>query len=725
MTAFITGPAGCGKTTELVRRAREAAQGARILMTSTSRSSLEVLRPLAADPGITVCGLHEIAFGLLAGTEEIDDVRAAALFEEAAQPLFQLSWVEFLQADLDFEIPGLRAPERFADAAFRLFCKLRDALISPEVFLESALRGAAQFYAKPPNLAGADLLHYTKDTYRDSLWASPAELQRQYRREIDLAKILAKLYQAYLDHPVRAGCLTDRDAVAQASALLRAQPERAAGLRAQYAFAFVDDAQELTIGELAFLQAIFGERLGPVTLAGDRDSTITAFRGARPDRVFAIEGERTVLEDQHRTPFAVDLAARHLSAAPGTPPVSTDPRIGLQLFRATTQQAEAQYISEHVIDLLQGGASPDTVAVVFRSVQCVHIYRDALLQRNVPVQTVGDVNLFGERHALDALALLWCLYDPFRHDYLLRVLQGDVLGLSDASVQALCADPPQTQAPLFNDLTLEPKESRSGRWDSKRDVRLALNVLRGDCDDALSAQARERLTVFRSLRRSWLESLRDMPPAMLARKVWSEGLARDGTPGEAVAQYQQQTLTRLMRRLEAFTQGHAQSSLGEFLEYAQTRMQSPFESSELHEFPAAVRLISLDAARGREFDHVILPNIRAGSFPRWYVPDSFLYSPSMGMIAKENVGDAMAARTAKFTYYMWRTKAREAYNNEERRAFVYALRRARLSALVTSSGRPTRGVAAPEFFAELQAAHLPGVQDFSDRWRPARSSLRG
>jgi superfamily I DNA/RNA helicase len=95
------------------------------------------------------------------------------------------------------------------------------------------------------------------------------------------------------------------------------------------------------------------------------------------------------------------------------------------------------------------------------------------------------------------------------------------------------------------------------------------------------------------------------------------------------------------------------------------------------------------------------------------------------MIAKENVGDARAARTAKFTYYMFRTKAREHYNREERRAFVYAMRRARKSVLVTACERPTRGVTAPEFLAELQAARLPGTVDVSDRWRPARTVYAG
>jgi superfamily I DNA/RNA helicase len=209
------------------------------------------------------------------------------------------------------------------------------------------------------------------------------------------------------------------------------------------------------------------------------------------------------------------------------------------------------------------------------------------------------------------------------------------------------------------------------------------------------------------------------------RLVWSEGLAAAGPPGSARAWYQQQTLTRLYERIMRFAQDYANASLAEFLEHVEARIGSDFETWETSERAGAVRMLSIDAARGREFDHVVIPRARAGSFPRWYAPDAFLYSPSLGMIAKENVGEARAARTAKFTYYMFRTKAREAYNKEERRAFVYAMRRAKSTLLVTASERATRGVTAPEFLAELQSARLPGSVDISDRWRPTRAVFAG
>ena len=93
----------------------------------------------------------------------------------------------------------------------------------------------------------------------------------------------------------------------------------------------------------------------------------------------------------------------------------------------------------------------------------------------------------------------------------------------------------------------------------------------------------------------------------------------------------------------------------------------------------------------------------AGSFPPYYVPDAFLFSTTYGMIPKDSVGDTVAARTAKFTWYEHHAKPRAAYVREQRRLFAAALGRADVSVTVTAHGRATRGVAAPELASELAA----------------------
>jgi superfamily I DNA/RNA helicase len=226
-------------------------------------------------------------------------------------------------------------------------------------------------------------------------------------------------------------------------------------------------------------------------------------------------------------------------------------------------------------------------------------------------------------------------------------------------------------------------------------------VIHGDQDAALTADARARIERWRRLRAQWLESMHALPFEEFARSVWRDGLAREGPPGSARARAQQLVLQRLMARLRAFLAQNPDATIVDTLAYAEKRMRSDLETCEDDVTSAFVRLSSVEAAHGLEFDRVVVAGARAGTFPLWYAPDAFMFSPRLGMIPKENVGEARASRTAKFTYYVFRGKTRERYNAQERRAFVYALSRARKSVLVTAAGKPTKGKTAPEFLEEL------------------------
>ncbi len=609
----------------------------------------------------------------------IDDVDAAALFAHGAQSLFALEWDELVAGEIDPEVPGLRSPERFLESAFRLIRKLRGALISPATLLDRALAGATEFYAKPPNFAHPDLLYATKDAYRDSLDVDARELERQYQREVDLARVLARLYDYYVALVAERGRMTGRDAIAAAIELLDSDENVRTQMQARYRFASIDDAQESTLGERALLERLFPNLRG-VTLAGDASAATSTFRGARPDRAF--DGVATTIE--LRTAHRIGRRA----------PIS--------LFRAADEREEARTIAERVAERERAGTPPHEIALIFRSVGDVHRYEEALLDAGIPVAVSGDVNLFADRRALDAVALLWTLWDPFRHEYLLRVLAGRALNLSDASLATLCAEPPDAQTALFNLEGENAPTTRSGRWDPRRDLRLGWNVLHGERDAALSDSARARLVRFREQRARWVAALPRIGLGELLRMVWSDALAAEGAPDSARARSQQLVLRRLHARLRDYAAQREHATLGDLLHYAQTRAESDLESCEPDAAEGFVHLLSIDAARGREFSYVAVPDARAGSFPRWYVPDAFLFSPKLGMIPKENVGDARASRTAKFSYYLYRAKTREAYNAEERRAFDYALARASGELLVSASGRATRGVTAPEFLEELR-----------------------
>ncbi len=187
---LVTGPVASGKSDALAQRyaALLRASGSAPEATLVASSHPDGARDLAARiavrldaatraaferapfAGITldVLAFAIVADGALAGglapdIERLEPDEIEEIFERAAAPLFSAEWAEYLGADIDPEISGLRTPDRFASAVLRLIVKLRDAGISPETMLAQALRGAASFYGKPPNFADPGLLFATKD----------------------------------------------------------------------------------------------------------------------------------------------------------------------------------------------------------------------------------------------------------------------------------------------------------------------------------------------------------------------------------------------------------------------------------------------------------------------------------------------------------------------------------------------------------------------------------
>jgi len=508
---------------------------------------------------------------------------------------------------------------------------------------------------------------------------SPEELQRQYRREVDLAKILHRLYVEYVELLARSAVVSESDAILLALEALHARPSIAETMRARFAHAFVDEMQEATVAQRTLLDATYGTPLANVTFAGDGSAATSLFRGARPEEALAGSARTIRLELERPAP-------------------------AYALHRAKTLADEAAYVADRVRDEIERGVPPEEIAILFRSTADVHVYLDALLDRGIPAAAAGDANLFADRRALDALALLWNVWNPFAHAWLLRTLSGRAMALSDTSLAVLCTDPPNPQVALFDEQPEAAPTQRGGRWDPKRDIRLGWNVLRGESDAGLDPIARERVQRFRTLRAGWIAAMTELPFAAFVRKVWSEGLALDGPSGSARAKLQQHVLRRLLERLLELRRNDPRATLGDLLAEITARAESDCERCSPPEDRGFVQLLSIDASRGRSFAFVAIPDARAGSFPRWYVPDAFLWSPHLGMIPRENAGSTGATRTAKFSYYLYRTKARDRYNAQERCAFEYALTRARGTVLVTACGSPTRGLSAPEFLEELRNA---------------------
>ena len=714
----FTGPPTAGKTDALVRRFAALAasdtgiaqaaiitaardDGARALAARIAQATRIAVRGATLDAlALELLRAHPFDTGLALDLEVVEPLDAEEIFERAAEPLFSAEWSDWLGADVDPEIAGLRTPQRFAGAALRLIRKLRDAGIPDDAFLSTALRGATTFYANPPNLASPALLSATKDEHRASLAVDASELDRQRRRELDLAKILARLYGAYEQELVRRGCLTAGDALIEATRLLENHPAITRALRRRLRVAFVDDAQDLSPAALRFLRTLFGDALDGVTVAGDPDAATQTFAGARPERIFGRASTTVELDARTLHP---QIAAAMRASIDGDTKRRLPPGDAVHVLRTADRVSEADAVAGRIAALIEAGTPPGRIAVLHRTLRTLADFEAAIVARDVPVALAGDPALFSRGDVLDALALLWTTVDPFHHVWTLRALQTPMLRLSDASIAVLCGEPADPQPALFTAPDDEPETDR--RWDRKRDLRLGTNVLRGERDADLSATARERLTAFRARRRRWLEWVRSTGAETAARAIVEDGGLFAPRPDEtaARARLRRALIDRLVALIGAYANRHRFAGLAAALAYCERIAAADSGPLLIDDRTDAVVVAAVDHVLARRFDHVFVVDARAGAFPPYYVPDAFLFSPTYGMIPKDSAGDAVAARTAKFTWYEHHVKPRAAYVREQRRLFAAALGRADVRVTVSAGGRLTRGVAAPELAGELAA----------------------
>lgn len=722
MLVAITGTATCGKSAALARRyahllaTLDASPDTTLVCAASITTARDLVALITAEiesaqhpallaapfVGITIEQLAlaivregGLACGLSPDVRLLESYELEALFRQAAAPLYSSEWDAFLGPDIDPEVSGLRTIDRFTLAAFRLIGKLRDAAIDAETFLASAQRGAAKFYGKLPNLADSNLLMETKDEHRSSLTIGPDELESQRRRELDLAKIIAKLATAYDAELRRTRSASGADVVAQATRILSDAPQIAQRFRDRLRVAVIDDAHDLRAGDLRLLAALFGERLNGVTIAGAPELCTQTFNGARPEALFGIAAHTISLAHSATAP---QILAAGIAIATENRGLSIPAGSALGVYRGSDRDDEIAFVTRSIVGHVERGTPPEQIAVLYRSARSLAAFEAALVAENIPVAPHGDIGLLARSEVCDALAVLWSAADPFAHDWLLRALQLPWMNLSDASLALLCGEPTTPQTALF---PLPPEAVETDRrWDRKRDLRLGSNVLHGDRDLDLSAQARERISVFRERQARWADFARDAG-ALGAAAILADAGVGEPQPGETpAATTRRKTLLDALLGVIARSAEHTpEISLEATLRELEAVAEA--ERGPLVMGGAGVYVGSLECLGHRRFEHVYVVGAKAGSFPPYYAPDAFLYSPQWGMIPKDAVGDASAARTAKFTWYAHSSQLAKKYMREQRRLFAYALTRAKTTVTVTLGGKTTRGVGAPELAVEM------------------------
>ncbi|HWJ85361.1 MAG TPA: UvrD-helicase domain-containing protein, partial [Cellulomonas sp.] len=183
---------------------------------------------------------------------------------------------------------------------------------------------------------------------------------------------------------------------------------------------------------------------GELTVVGDADQSIYAFRGASIRNIMEFEADypdaRTILLEQNYRSTQTILSAANavISRNPGRKPkrLWTDSGQGSQIvaYVADDEREEARFIVEEIDRL--GDAEqvrPGDVAVFYRANAQSRAIEDALVRVGLPYKIVGGTRFYERREIKDAVAYLRAVANPDDDVNLRRILNVPKRGLGERS----------------------------------------------------------------------------------------------------------------------------------------------------------------------------------------------------------------------------------------------------------------------------------------------------
>ena len=266
----------------------------------------------------------------------------------------------------------------------------------------------------------------------------------------------------------------------------------------------------------------------------------------------------------------------------------------MRFWRCASERAQAQAIAAGAAGLISAGTDPDRIAVLMPSaVRDGAVVCAALEERALPFRLHGSAAYFQRAEVRDLLAWLRLLANPADSGAAVRVMARPPVGLHSVDIARL------TQL------------ARRRKVDMPSAVSAALE------GPQLTPEGRDRAQYFLRLYRPACAAFEDRrPDAFVLRLIERVGIRR-----QQVFATQADTVERLrniavMPELAtAFMRREPGASPRDFARYLRAVADSGLEWEEVPapEHEGAVQVLDIDAARGREFDHVYVAGLTAGA----------------------------------------------------------------------------------------------------------------
>ena len=422
-------------------------------------------------------------------------------------------------------------------------------------------------------------------------------------------RILATAYRTYQERLRQANAMDFDDLIMTTVTMLQAFPDVAEHYHRRFRHVLVDEYQDTNHAQYQLVKELVGDGVGPVprgelTVVGDADQSIYAFRGATIRNIVELEqdypdAKTVLLEQNYRSTQTI------LSAANEVIKVNEDRRAknlwtasgaGEQIigYVADDEHDEAAFVAEEVDRLHDTtDVTYGDVAVFYRTNAQSRALEEVFIRTGLPYKVVGGTRFYERKEVKDAVAYLRVLDNPDDTVNLRRVLNTPKRGIGERAEAALLVLAERERIGFAQ--ALDRADEAVGL------VSRSLNAVQGFA---------QLISDLRTLAESGA-SPATVLEAVLEQTGYLTELRASADPQD---ESRVENLGELVAVAEEFSEANPEGTLSDFLE----RVSLVADADQIPEGAqdeGVVTLMTLHTAKGLEFPVVFLTGMEDGTFP--------------------------------------------------------------------------------------------------------------
>jgi len=417
--------------------------------------------------------------------------------------------------------------------------------------------------------------------------------------------LAAKVYERYQRQLKAYNALDFDDLIVLPVQLFDANPEILAKWQNKLRYMLVDEYQDTNNCQYRMVRQLAGVR-AELTVVGDDDQSIYAWRGARPENINQLQTDYpnlklVKLEQNYRSTSSILDSANHL--------IANNPHLfEKKLWSALGSGDKIRVIpcrtAEHEIERVIGEimkyhfrdrTEHRDFAILYRSNHQSRLFERYLRQNNIPYKISGGTSFFSRAEVKDTLAYIRLISNPSDDAAFLRVINTPKREIGATTLEKL------------------------GDYANEREVSLFAASTEMGLASQLTERGRSRLAMFCQ----WINDIsyasREMDPHQVVEKVisdvdyyeWMQTTSSSPKMAERRMENVQEIIDWI-KRLHNEGEGKHQD-LGDIV--AHMSLMDILERNQEDEDEDAVSLMTLHTSKGLEFPYVFLVGMEEDILP--------------------------------------------------------------------------------------------------------------